>query len=80
MADVIGHIPHEGLTVRVERYSADDWEDHVIHIWDTVAGVDGLAEGILAIDGTVLHRPAITLSEWEALELIELLAKAVRRI
>jgi hypothetical protein len=73
----IGEIGHEGIVVARESYNGD-WEDHTIHIWDTVFRDGKLVLGIHGDDGSVLERPAMTLSEWEATELIELLARAIR--
>jgi hypothetical protein len=74
----IGQIDHEGLEVRVESYNGDDWEDHVVHIWDTVFRDGKLVQGFHGVDGTVIERPSITLSVTEALGLIAMLAEAVQ--
>lgn len=75
-AKTIGTIVHDGVTVKVAGYNGD-WEDHVIHIWESVFSLDGaVAPGFYGVDGSLIERPSIMLTRSEALGLIQLLAEA----
>ena len=70
MPEMIGAIVHEDLIVRVEPYNGDQWEDHTIHILSP-----SWMRGVVPSDEM---RPVFTLSEWETLELIGLLVRALQ--